>query len=238
MYTMRLLIIVLLLLPILRVAAQPKRTYQFSESFTRVSVFGPFKVTLVPSDKNELILNYEKIDPDDVVTEIDDDRLVLKMRNRKYLDDWRENRGSDYVNVILHYNSLDEISVKAGAVVSNESFLVSRNLLIESDMGAQVNLNVKAKNLYIKCNMGSDNRITGKTDLMDIKAGMGSMLNAGDLAARSCFIKASMGAEVKVQVTEELVANASMGAVVHYNGNPVKTDFTTALGGEVLSRNR
>lgn len=218
--------------------AQGKRTYAVIENFSRVSVFGPFKITLVPSDKNYLQLDYGSVDPDDVIAEADEDVMILKLRNRKYLNDWKENRSTDYVQVMLHYKSLDEITAKAGAKVQNDEPLVSRNLLIESDMGAEVNLKVKAKNLYVKCNMGSDNRLSGKTEMLEVKANMGALLNARDLSAEHCYVKAGMGADVKVHVTVELKVNASMGAIVRYYGNPTVIDSTTTLGGEVTSRNQ
>lgn len=209
-----------------------------SETFTRISVFGPFEILLVPADRNSLFFNYGHLDPDDVIAEVDEGRLTLKMRNRKYLNDWKENRGSDYVKVRLAYKSLDEVIARAGAIVRNDETLVSRNLLIDSDMGAEVKLKVKAKNLYIQCKMGSDNRISGKSELLDIRAGMGALLDAQNLVAESCYIKAGMGADVKVHVTGELKVNASMGAIVHYTGNPAILDSSTALGGEVISRNQ
>lgn len=218
--------------------AQSKRAYPVSENFTRVSVFGPFKVILVPSDKNYIQLDYGRIDPDDVIAEADKDEMILKMRNRKYLNDWKENRSSDYVKVTLYYQNLDEISAKAGAVLQNDEPVISRNLLIESDMGAAVNLKVKTKNLYVRCNMGSDNRLSGRTEHLDIKAGMGAVLGAHELIAETCYVKAGMGAEVNVYAAGELKVSASMGAIVHYSGNPAVVDSTTAFGGEVLSRNQ
>lgn len=233
------LVSLLLTIAVVRVAVgQQRRNYDVPENFTRISVFGPFKVTLVPADKNSILLDYGRMDSDDVVAEVDDDQLVLKMRNRKYLNDWKENRSSDYVGVLLYYKSLDEISAKAGAIVDNDGWLVSRNLLIESDMGAQVSLHVKAKNLYVKCNMGSDNRLSGKTEMLDVKAGMGSILNARQLQSEVCRVKAGMGADVRVHVAGEIKVKASMGAIVHYSGNPDIIDSTTTLGGEVISRNQ
>lgn len=220
------------------VYAQGKRAFHVPEDFSVISVFGPFKVTLVPSDKNSVMVDYGRIDPDDVIAETNKNQLTLKMRNRKYLNDWKENRSSDYVKVILYFKNIDEISAKAGAMVRNEEPLVSRNLLIESDMGAEVTLKVNAKNLYVRCNMGSDNRLSGKAEQVEIKANMGAVLNARELMVESCYVKAGMGAEVKVHVTGELKVNASMGAIVHYSGNPSVIDSTTALGGEVLSRNQ
>ncbi len=206
------------------------------DNTTSVSVFGPFRLTIIPAEESRVVFDYGPVHPDDVIAEAEKGTLVLKLRNRKYLDDLKEDRPAHYVKVKLYIKNLEEIKARAGAVVRNEpeTPLKSRNLLIESEMGADVRLQLLAKNLYVRCSMGSNTSLSGSTTVLDIKAGMGAILNARKLISEACKVKASTGAEVDVHARESLDVDASMGAVVHYSGNPRLTDTILLFGAEIV----
>ncbi|GIV36331.1 MAG: hypothetical protein KatS3mg032_0710 [Cyclobacteriaceae bacterium] len=206
------------------------------DNITSVTVFGPFRLTIIPAGENRVAFDYGTVHPDDVIAEAEKGILILKLRNRKYLDDLKEDRPAHYVKVRLYIKDLEEIKARAGAVVRNEPemFLKSRNLLIESEMGADVRLQLLAKNLYVRCSMGSNTSLSGKTTLLEIKAGMGAILNARNLVSEVCKARASTGAELDVHARGSLDVDASMGAVVYYSGNPRLTDTTLLFGAEIV----
>ena len=61
---------------------------------------------------------------------------------------------------------------------------------------------------------------------------MGNFL-AYELLAVNAWVKAATGAQVKVNTTQLLNANASGKAFIGYLGEPAKKEFKTSVGGEI-----
>ena len=67
---------------------------------------------------------------------------------------------------------------------------------------------------------GADIRVSGRANLMYADASSGSDIKAQDLEVKVCHAHARSGADIKVLVTESLMADASSGADIHYSGDP------------------
>lgn len=205
------------------------------ESFNKIDVFGPFKVELIKADKVAIEMDYRGIDRDDIITEVRNEQLRLKVRNKHYMNEWTSNDypRSQYIKVRVYYTELKEVEAQAGAEVFSNEILKSKNLGLECSMGAEVRLNILSKNLYAKVNMGGMLELEGRTEIVDVKANMGGMLRASRLESKSAFVDASMGAEVQVRATQEIEVNAGFGAVVNYTGGPNVRHTSKNFGAEV-----
>ncbi len=208
------------------------------ESFSSLDVFGPFDVELIASDHNQVELDYKGIDSEDVVAGVSRNTLRLKLRNRHYVNDWNSDkkRNSQYIRVKVYYKDIDEIKAQAGAIVTSAGQLKSKNLVIESSMGAEVSMEVLTKNLYLKASMGALVSLKGQSENVEVKSSMGAVVKARQLQSRTAFVKASMGSEVYVCVTEKLEVSAGLGAVVDYTGSPAVRHSTSTFGAEVRGR--
>jgi hypothetical protein len=111
--------------------------------------------------------------------------------------------------------------------------LKSRNLALQSSMGAEMRMDVLAKNLITKVTMGGIMDVEGKSETLDIKANMGGVLKASHLESKLVYVSASMGAEVDVRATDEIEINAGFGAIVNYTGDPSVRHTTKNFGAEV-----
>ena len=58
------------------------------------------------------------------------------------------------------------------------------------------------------------------------------------LQAKSAYIKATMGSEVDVYVTDQLEASAGWGAMIDYTGGPNVRHSNTSMGGEIYHKRR
>lgn len=227
----RLLFVLVCCLPVL---VQAQKQILTPESFNAIDVFGPFDVELVYSDKNRVELDYKGVNSKDVVASVSGNTLKLKLRNRHYFNDWSsDSKWDEYIRVKVYYTDIDEIKASAGAVVVTSDRLKSKNLAIDCSMGAEVSMEVLAKKLYLRSNMGAVTRINGRTDYLEAKSGMGGVIKARQLQSKSAYIKASMGSEVFVSVTDEIEVSAGLGAVVDYTGSPAVRHTSTTFGAEV-----
>ena len=212
-----------------------QKSTQKVEPFTKIDVFGPFYVELIKSDKEVVEMDYRNMDSDDIISEVSRGELRLKLRSRHYMSDWTSNDypKSSYVKVKVYYLNLDDIEAQAGAEVFSGQVVKSKNLALESSMGAEVRLDILAKNLYTKVSMGGIMDLEGKTEGHEVKASMGGVLKASQLESKTAYVNANMGAEVDIRATGEIEVSAGFGAVVNYSGSPNVRHTSKNFGGEV-----
>ncbi|MCU0398075.1 MAG: DUF2807 domain-containing protein [Cyclobacteriaceae bacterium] len=204
------------------------------DSFDKIDVFGPFEVELIKADKNEVVMDYRGFDRDNIISEVSRGELQLKLRNKHYMNEWTSDYPrSRYVKVTVYYTELTDIKAQAGAEVYTVDVLKSRNLALQSSMGAEMRMDVLAKNLITKVTMGGIMDVEGKSETLDIKANMGGVLKASHLESKLVYVSASMGAEVDVRATDEIEINAGFGAIVNYTGDPSVRHTTKNFGAEV-----
>lgn len=207
-------------------------------SFTEIDVFGPFEVNLIKSESERAEINFNGIDKEDLIYEYRNGTLRLKFRNSHYMDEWKnESRHSKYVLVTVYYKDIDIIEAGAGAVVTSQELVKSKYLSVECTMGAEVTLEIFTKKVEAISNMGGLLDLSGETEHLEAKANMGGVLKAAHLESKTVYVKANMGADVKVNATEEIDITAGFGAVVDYVGGPlVRKNTSTNFGGEVKRR--
>jgi len=203
--------------------------------FKALDVFGPFDIELIKSDKEYAEIDLNGIDQEDVLIEVQKDILKLKIKNRHYFSEWRDDshRKADYVTVKIYYRDIDVLEAQAGAVVYSKQTLKSKYLHLECSMGAEVKLDILSKEVEAISNMGGVLELSGQTEEFDVKANMGGVLKASHLESKIVYVKASMGADVIVNVIEELDASAGFGANVDYVGGPTVRHTSSNMGGEV-----
>jgi hypothetical protein len=206
-------------------------------SFNELDIFGPFDVEIIKSETDRVEVDFNGIDRDDIVTEIHKGTVRLKFKNHHYMEEWKnDNRHSRYVLVKVYYKDIDVVEAGAGAVVYSKETLVSKYLSIDCTMGAEVTLDILAHRVEAISNMGGILKMTGQTDHLDVKANMGGVLKASQLESKTVYVKANMGAEVRVNATEEIEASAGFGAIVSYVGGPSVRHTSRNFGGEVNKR--
>jgi hypothetical protein len=217
-----------------------QKSHQRLAAFTTLDVFGPFEIELIKAESPSIDINYGGIDKDDIVVDVHHDVLKLKFKNKHFMNEWKsssyDHRHDDYVKVKVYYTDIDAIEAEAGAKVFSRAPLKSKNLIIDTSMGAEIELDLIAKNVLVKSSMGAITELSGKSEQLEIKASMGSEILAGRLQSKVAFVRATMGSVVRVNVLEELDASAGFGATIDYSGGPAVRHKNTSLGAEIRSR--
>jgi hypothetical protein len=210
------------------------------ESFTTLDVFGPFDIELIKSDENAIDIDYAGISRDDVIQDVHRGVLKLKLKNRHYVNEWssshRDYRRSRVVRVKVYYVDIDAMELEAGARITSRESFKSKNLEINANMGAELDLDILAKNVYIRSSMGAIVDLTGRAENLEIKASMGSELRLSRLETKVSLVKATMGANVVVNASDELDVSAGFGAVVNYTGGPAVRYTNSSMGAEIRRR--
>ncbi len=228
----------LLLLASSSIFAQKEITTNTS-SFHSVSIYGPFKVTLIKSNKSSFVIDYNDLDKEDVIIKSGKEELSIKMKNRNFLqfgddEQWKKNH-HHYAKVTIYYTSLDNIEARAGAEIKANEPISSHHLTLVSKMGSDVQLEVKSETIELESSMGSNVVLSGTTHSFEVKSKMGSAVNASRLSSQSVDASASMGADVSVQAIQSINASAGFGGVIRYSGNPTTKQTSTFLGADIYS---
>jgi len=106
-------------------------------------------------------------------------------------------------------------------------------LELSTSSGSDMELDVDAEKVSCDSSSGSDLKLSGKTNKLYAEASSGSDIKAGDLSAVSSEVKASSGADITVNTSNELVAKASSGGDIKYYGNPQKVEKSDGVSGSI-----
>jgi hypothetical protein len=207
--------------------------------YNSIDVFGAVEVELIKSNKHFVEIEYNGISKEDFVADVNSGVLRLKIKNRHYFEDWSSDHNynrSDYVRVKAYYVELEEIEGQAAAIISSRTPIKSKNLYVDCSMGAEIDLELIAQRAKIKSGMGGILTLSGKIEYIDVRASMGGELKATHLRSRVANVSASMGADVRINVDDEIEVTSSLGAEVHYLGSPSVKHVNRNLGGEVSHR--
>jgi hypothetical protein len=211
------------------------------QPFEIVRAYGPFRITLVESDKERMEVAFNGIDEDEIVIDSDDGELEMKLRNKHYWNDWNDSgsrQNNRHVKVTVYFKKLKEIDVEAGASVTSDAAISSPSLMLISRMGAEMRLDVRAKELELDSSMGSEVELTGTTETLEVHSKMGSRVNAIRLKSEKVWVRAYMGSDVTVYASQELDASAGFGATINFGGDPSVRNTSHSFGGTTNATKR
>lgn len=222
---MKKLIALFLFAGILTSALAQKEEVRILKSFESIHAYKGINVILESGDSSMVKIMIENGELEDVLTDVESHTLKIRMQTKIYKD--------VAVTAIVTYTKLNEIVAGTGAEVTSDEILYSNKLELICNTGSSIQLRVESRSLDLNASEGSSMEISGSTEILNAKANGGSNVDASQLNSEDAWAKASSGAEIDINVTENLDANASLGGSINFSGNPKKTEFKTTLGGNI-----
>lgn len=196
-----------------------------SSDFEAISVSNGIDVYLTMGTSTSLKLEADENLHDVIETEVEDGVL------RIYADQniWSAKRKRVYLNA----ENINEIKTTSGAQLITENTLKADDLRVSVTSGAEVRMTVDAINLSCSTTSGADARLEGRAHHFVARSTSGSDLKASGLEAKTCEARVTSGADISVNVSEELDASATSGGDIRYSGNPKKIRKNSNSGGDV-----
>ncbi len=139
--------------------------------------------------------------------------------------------------VKLSFINLEALTASSGSDVLSNTLLALDDLKVNASSGADINLELSAQHIVARSSSGSDIYLSGTTQSLEAEASSGSSVKAKELTAVNGSADASSGADVSINVSGTLHANASSGGDVTYYGSPKSIHKNKSSGGRVRSRN-
>jgi len=203
------------------------QTRNISSDFIAISVSHGIEVHLTMANKTSLTLEADENLHDIILTEVEDG--VLRIYAEENI--WSAKRRKVYLSA----ENLNEIRTTSGAEVISENTIKADDLDIRATSGSDVRLILDVTNLSCSTTSGADARLKGKANHFIAKSTSGSGIKASELEAKTCEASVTSGADIKVNVTEELEAKATSGGDIRYSGNPKKVRKNSSSGGGIRS---
>ncbi|NAS32872.1 DUF2807 domain-containing protein [Flavobacteriaceae bacterium R38] len=131
--------------------------------------------------------------------------------------------------VFVSLPEITSLRSSSGADLYTTAVIKADRIELDSSSGADLKVEVEANEVDCDASSGSDIVVSGKAKILYADASTGSDIKARKLLVTKCIAKASTGADISVNATDELVANTSTGGDVNYTGDPiVKKSKSTA----------
>lgn len=209
-----------------------RQTRQVS-GFHGVSVSSGIDLYLTQKNTEEVVVEAESDDLDKIITEVEGGILKIYIKEKSWLS---INWNNDPRKVYVSFKNLDKLDASAGADVVSQGVLKLEELDLDASSGSDVKLELEASDISAESSSGSDINLKGKSSTLYVNASSGSDINAGELQTKECRASVSSGADIRVNVSEKLDANASSGGDIAYSGNPKTKDINESSGGDVRGR--
>ena len=196
-----------------------------SESFTTIEASRGLDVYITQGSDYTITVEADENLHDIIVTEVENGTLIITTTENI--------RSSTSQKILVNVKNLERVEASSGSDVYTENTLKSNTLRIEASSGADINIDVDVQNLTCHASSGSDINIKGKTINLNAEASSGSDINAKNLMAEYSKVAAHSGADITVNTSKELTANANSGGDVRYYGNPEKVKKSDGVSGSV-----
>jgi len=196
------------------------------EPFTKVIAGDKIIVQLLKSDHESALIKVQGIDASKVKTEVTDGTLTLSIYGEPFT--------KKKVMVTVNFKDINSITVNNGAEVSTGNLFKADTLRADLKSGGVLYLDADIECLIAKVAEGALLSAEGYATLQDVTVASLATLSAFDLESDIIKIRAVTGGKAKINVAEELDAEASSNGYISYKGNPAKLKQTANSGGSIV----
>lgn len=204
--------------------AQEKTTKDI-EKFTELKAFDQIEVTLIKSDKNQVVLTGE--DQGDVDIENKKGLLKIKMDFENHMD------GEDVEAKVYYTEELTLLDANENAKIFSEGTFIGKEVKIAVQEGADVEMKVDIDNLYVKSTSGSRVELTGNAKIQEVVANAGGKVYNKDLDTEETKVTVNAGGTAEIKASKKANAKVRAGGKISIYGNPKEVEKDKVFGGKI-----
>ncbi|TXE10557.1 DUF2807 domain-containing protein [Gelidibacter salicanalis] len=193
--------------------------------FNQIEVSGGLNVFLTQTTSESISVEADENLHNFIITTIENN--ILKIYPK-------ENISSHAVkNVTVSFKNLNKISAASGSSIYGTQTISQPLLELRTSSGSAMDLNLNTTALTCSTSSGSTVTLKGNADKFLAQASSGSTIQAEGLKIVFAQTKATSGADIMVNVSKELIANAASGGDIRYSGNPQKIKKSAGVSGHI-----
>ena len=227
---------IILFMTQLNTMAQHKETRDvggFDEVMMRISG----KVYVKQGDKNEVILEGERNLLEEVVTDVEGGRLIIKNRRDQSWRFWENNRRKQGVNAYVTVKDLKGVYVSGSGDIIGEEQIAADDLTVSISGSGDIELAVRAKYVSSKISGSGNIELEGKTDRAKLSISGSGKYFAEKLEAGDYKISMSGSGRGSINVNGDLDVRISGSGKIYYLGNPTGVNSSVSGSGTVRKVN-
>lgn len=196
------------------------------DSFDKIEVTGNIKVEMKLGDKESLEMRALYVDPVDIITEVEDKLLKIKVKSGLFDDDID-------VKIKLTYKEIREITSNASAEIIVNELIKGDKLFAEATSGGRILMKVDINAIELKAYQGAHIDVSGKCKIQESFINTGGVLAASNFECDEVFIKMNTGGNAEVVANKKIEARVNTKATLSFFGRPVEESLKTTLGGHI-----
>lgn len=199
--------------------------------YDAIAVSGFFDVDLVEGEEGTLILKGEENLLDHVVTEVEGNKLILKVEKGYNLrpSSWDKDHT---IRITVPIQNIDEVTLSGSGDIVGKKTLKTANFKTRMSGSGDITLDVDANSVEATMSGSGDITLSGSTQHLDVSVSGSGDVEAYDLDAQTVEATVSGSANVKVTAKEMLKARVSGSGDIRYRGNP-KLDSKSSGSGDI-----
>lgn len=179
------------------------------EEFTVITASEGLDVYVTQADEFSITVEADENIIDRIGTDIKDGKLRIHAI---------ENIGRATKKIHVSLPEITALESSSGADLIVKNTIESEQIKLGASSGSDISADVRAHEVYTNASSGADIELTGETANLHANASSGADIKAVELLAETCWARASSGADISVNVTNVLTADASSGGNVSYTG--------------------
>lgn len=183
--------------------------------FTEIKVSEGLDVFVTQDDKASITVEADENIIGLIRTDIQGDVLNIHLEERV--------GRAESKKVLVTLPHITRFETSSGAQLETNHTIDADRLEIHSSSGSHLKVSVNADEVNCHSSSGSHIRISGTTGIIYADASSGSHIKANELRAKKAVSKASSGANITINASEESEANSSSGGNVHNYGSASTT---------------
>ncbi|MFB6320394.1 head GIN domain-containing protein [Saccharicrinis sp. FJH54] len=195
------------------------------DPFNRVIAAHGINVKLIYNDLEEAHVKVKGAPLEDVITEVEDMTLKVRMK-AKLLQDVT-------VMVDVSYKQVKYIEANTGAYIETVRPLWGEKVKLYAITGGVIKAESTVSEVEAVTSGASTIEIYGKAKQFDANANLGGKVDAFALKTGNVKVKSNSGSTINVYSSDSIQAKASVGGIINIKGDPSEKDFKTSLGGEI-----
>ncbi len=193
--------------------------------FNKIDVSSGIDIELVLDKSCGIEWTLENIEPEKVVTKIEDKTLKLRTKFGIHKD--------AVIKAKVYYNELIALTARGRSVVWSEEELYFENITFLLGNGGEARLIVHADTLNATLAEGSVITLEGEATVIDVSVGTGATFSGYNLDSKVAKVFSNSGGKAKIAVSENLYAKATSKGFVGFIGEPEFLVKDATLGGEI-----
>ena len=197
--------------------------------YDEINVAGFFDVTLVTGDEGELTIEGESNLLEYIETEVDGDRLVIKVKHKKNIKtSWGKN-----IRIKVPFRDLDRVTLSGSGEIVSTDVIKANNFMVSVSGSGDINLVVEASTTESRVTGSGDLVLRGSTRDHEASVTGSGDLEAGRFKADNVDAKVTGSGDIRVSCEKSIRARVTGSGDIEYVGNPSKQDTKVSGSGDI-----